>query len=160
MCNPVCECAHVCDVSACRIELIGLVLFNVIWHPLLWPLALTHDPENTSTPWDASPVTPSARTHRSRQWKNSGKHKKSDLKATSGGLIFQMTPLRPTELQDGLFCSKRGTRTLHDGFLLLLPRPVAISVGLQSPFRVDEYPLLTQLLFKVFVFVDLYIRFS
>lgn len=142
----VCVCACMWCLSLPDRMCIGFMLSDVIWHPLLWPLALAHDPENTSTPCNTSPVTPSARTHSSHQWKtHNGKHRKSDLKATSGGWMFQTTPLRPTEMQDSLFCSERGARTLHGGFLLLLPRPVALSVGLRSPFRVDECPPFTNL---------------
>lgn len=65
-----CACTRVCvHMSMWCLSLpdrsfIGLMMFNVIWHPIaLASSAFTHDTNNSSTPCESSPVTQSARIH-------------------------------------------------------------------------------------------------
>lgn len=164
---PLCVCVCVCVcVSAWQIEFLltwCLMLFGI---PLLWslwhlPTTLTTQLPHVTQSCDIISQNSQLHINGKKKKNPNWKHRELDMQATSGGFILKMSPLRPTEVRGSLsFFSKKGTRTLHCGFLLLLSRPVDISVKAMIFFRVDEYPLLAQLLCKSFVFVDLYIHFS
>lgn len=167
VCIPAFVCVCVCVCLSLTDRIFIDLMFNVIWHSIaVVSLAFTHNTNNSTTPcdtvlWHNQPEFTVAHQWKKKKKNPNWKHRELDMQATSGGFILKMSPLRPTEVRGSLsFFSKKGTRTLHCGFLLLLSRPVDISVKAMIFFRVDEYPLLAQLLCKSFVFVDLYIHFS